>query len=92
MQRKKSLLLALTLGVVFLFIINITTAFAADKPEADQNGSTLRILTSFRIKSMDPVKQGFWYSKFGAAELLMKWDGHRLIEWWNRPWDRIQSA
>ncbi len=42
----------------------------------------MRILTSFRIKSMDPVKQGFWYTEFGAAELLMKWDRDFKIKPW----------
>jgi len=86
MQRKKSFLLTLIMGLLFLFMINSTSIFAAGNTEEDQkndrNRSTLRILTSFRIKSMNPVKQGFWYSEFGSAELLMKWDRDFTIKPW----------
>jgi len=42
----------------------------------------LTVVTSFRIKSLDPIKQGFWYSEFGAAELLMKWDRDFIVKPW----------
>ncbi len=42
----------------------------------------LRILTSFQIKSLDPVTQGFWYSEFGTAELMMKWDRDYVVKPW----------
>ena len=32
----------------------------------------LRIVTSFRINSLDPVPQGFWMPEFGVAELLLQ--------------------
>ena len=86
MQRKKTRLLTAIWGVLFLFVLISTSVFASGRPEAvknqEENASVLRILTSFRIKSMDPVKQGFWYSEFGAAELLMKWDRDFKIKPW----------
>ncbi|NOZ71816.1 MAG: ABC transporter substrate-binding protein [Chloroflexi bacterium] len=42
----------------------------------------LTVVTSFRIKSLDPIKQGFWYSEFGCAELLMKWDRDFIVKPW----------
>ena len=42
----------------------------------------LKILTSFKIKSLDPVKQSFWFSEFGCAELLMKWDRDFVVKPW----------
>ncbi len=33
----------------------------------------LRFVTSFTIKSLDPVSQGFWLAEYGVAELLMQY-------------------
>lgn len=42
----------------------------------------LKIITSFAIKGLDPIKQGFWFSEFGSAELLMKWDRDFIVKPW----------
>jgi peptide/nickel transport system substrate-binding protein len=42
----------------------------------------LRVVTSYPIKGLDPVKQGFWFSEFGCAELLMKWDRDFVVKPW----------
>lgn len=43
-------------------------------PDASTEASfaPLRIVTSFRISSMNPVDQGFWMPEFGVAEMLMQ--------------------
>jgi len=72
------------LGLLIFAVCNGFSGFASEKLQNESVTSfpTLRILTSFRIKSLDPVKQGFWYSEFGAAELLMKWDRDFTIKPW----------
>ncbi len=81
---KLRILTALILGLTILPICTGSSVFASEQVQNRPVNSfpTLRILTSFRIKSLDPVKQGFWYSEFGAAELLMKWDRDFTIKPW----------
>ncbi|MEM9523924.1 MAG: ABC transporter substrate-binding protein, partial [Pseudomonadota bacterium] len=38
--------------------------------------------TSFQIRSMDPVKQGFWMQEFGQGELLMQFQPDGTITPW----------
>jgi len=52
---------------------------ASDQPVTEETAVTpeeefppLRIVTSFRINSLDPVPQGFWMPEFGVAELLLQ--------------------
>lgn len=42
----------------------------------------IRMATSFQIKSMDPVSQGFWMQEFGQGELLMKFQPDGSITPW----------
>jgi len=79
------------MGLVFSLIgLNMSyclTAHAASTSTVESTADTtayppLTILTSFKIKSLDPIKQGFWYSEFGCAELLMKWDRDFIVKPW----------
>jgi peptide/nickel transport system substrate-binding protein len=42
----------------------------------------LRMATSFQIRSMDPVEQGFWMQEFGQGELLMQFQPDGTITPW----------
>ncbi len=42
----------------------------------------IRMATSFQIRSMDPVSQGFWMQEFGQGELLMKFQPDGTITPW----------
>ncbi len=42
----------------------------------------IRMATSFQIRSMDPVKQGFWMQEFGQGELLMQFQPDGSITPW----------
>ncbi|MBO9474125.1 ABC transporter substrate-binding protein [Shimia sp. R10_1] len=42
----------------------------------------INMATSFQIRSMDPVKQGFWMQEFGQGELLMKFQPDGSITPW----------
>ncbi|MEM9633539.1 MAG: ABC transporter substrate-binding protein [Pseudomonadota bacterium] len=42
----------------------------------------INMATSFQIRSMDPVKQGFWMQEFGQGELLMKFQPDGTITPW----------
>jgi peptide/nickel transport system substrate-binding protein len=42
----------------------------------------IRMATSFQIRSMDPVSQGFWMQEFGQGELLMKFQPDGSITPW----------
>lgn len=42
----------------------------------------INMATSFQIRSMDPVKQGFWMQEFGQGELLMKFQPNGEITPW----------
>ena len=42
----------------------------------------IRMATSFQIRSMDPVAQGFWMQEFGQGELLMKFQPDGTITPW----------
>ena len=42
----------------------------------------INMATSFQIRSMDPVKQGFWMQEFGQGELLMKFQPDGNITPW----------
>ncbi|MBF9052107.1 ABC transporter substrate-binding protein [Roseobacter sp. HKCCD9010] len=42
----------------------------------------LRMATSFQIRSMDPVSQGFWMQEFGQGELLMQFQPDGTITPW----------
>lgn len=48
-------------------------------PVAAEN---IRMATSFQIRSMDPVSQGFWMQEFGQGELLMKFQPDGTITPW----------
>ncbi|PIE06626.1 MAG: peptide ABC transporter substrate-binding protein [Rhodobacterales bacterium] len=42
----------------------------------------IHMATSFKIRSMDPVKQGFWMQEFGQGELLMQFQPDGSIQPW----------
>lgn len=42
----------------------------------------LNMATSFQIRSMDPIKQGFWMQEFGQGELLMQFQPDGTITPW----------
>ncbi|MEO0912231.1 MAG: ABC transporter substrate-binding protein, partial [Pseudomonadota bacterium] len=42
----------------------------------------IRMATSFQIRSMDPVNQGFWMQEFGQGELLMQFQPDGTITPW----------
>ncbi|MEM6696033.1 MAG: ABC transporter substrate-binding protein [Pseudomonadota bacterium] len=42
----------------------------------------INMATSFQIRSMDPVSQGFWMQEFGQGELLMKFQPDGTITPW----------
>ncbi|PID60378.1 MAG: peptide ABC transporter substrate-binding protein [Gammaproteobacteria bacterium] len=42
----------------------------------------IRMATSFKIDSMDPVNEGFWMQEFGQGELLMKFQPDGTITPW----------
>lgn len=42
----------------------------------------IHMATSFQIRSMDPVSQGFWMQEFGQGELLMKFQPDGTITPW----------
>ncbi len=49
---------------------------------ADAQDQPIRILTSFKIDSMDPDSEGFWMQEFGVAELLMEFQPDGSIAPW----------
>lgn len=51
-------------------------------PATAAESDTIRMATSFKIRSMDPVKQGFWMQEFGQGELLMKFQPDGSITPW----------
>ncbi|MEM9430083.1 MAG: ABC transporter substrate-binding protein [Pseudomonadota bacterium] len=55
------------------------TALAALPAAADD---MIHMATSFQIRSMDPVSQGFWMQEFGQGELLMKFQPDGTITPW----------
>ena len=67
-----ALALSLTIGLPVLGL----PAFAQ---EADQ---PIRVITSFRIDSMDPEAKGFWFQEFGVGELLMEFQPDGTIAPW----------
>ncbi|MEM1431748.1 MAG: ABC transporter substrate-binding protein, partial [Pseudomonadota bacterium] len=42
----------------------------------------INMATSFQIRSMDPVRQGFWMQEFGQGELLMQFQPDGTITPW----------
>ncbi|WP_316858600.1 ABC transporter substrate-binding protein [uncultured Cohaesibacter sp.] len=69
-MKMKSLLLGVALAAA------ISVPAVADSPEV------IRMATSFKIRSMDPIKQGFWMQEFGQGELLMKFHADGSITPW----------
>ncbi len=67
-------------AVCLVLVSNVV--FAGDE-------EALRFVTSFKIRSLDPVTQGFWLAEYGAAELLMQYrsDG-RYYPWLLKSLDR----
>lgn len=61
------------------FALAGAVALAAMPVAADD---IIRMATSFQIKSMDPVGQGFWMQEFGQGELLMKFQPDGTITPW----------
>ncbi|MEM6609430.1 MAG: ABC transporter substrate-binding protein [Pseudomonadota bacterium] len=56
-----------------------TIALAALPAAADD---IIHMATSFQIRSMDPVAQGFWMQEFGQGELLMQFQPDGTITPW----------
>lgn len=49
---------------------------------ADGADQPIRILTSFKIDSMNPEAEGFWFQEFGVAELLMEFQPDGTMAPW----------
>jgi peptide/nickel transport system substrate-binding protein len=45
---------------------------ATEAPTTGDDLPPLRIVTSFQIRSLNPIEQGFWMPEFGAGELMMQ--------------------
>ena len=67
-----ALALSLTIGLPALGL----PVFAQ---EADQ---PIRVITSFRIDSMDPEAKGYWFQEFGVGELLMEFKPDGTVAPW----------
>jgi len=63
----------------------------AGLPAAADN--IINMATSFQIRSMDPVRQGFWMQEFGQGELLMQFqpDGS-ITPWLARTVERLDDT
>ncbi|SDM18491.1 ABC transporter substrate-binding protein [Allokutzneria albata] len=66
-------LLALALGIALL-------TGCASAPIAPPD--TLRIVTPYKVKSLDPIKQGLWSPEWGYGELLMRATDNGGVEPW----------
>ncbi|MFB9903369.1 ABC transporter substrate-binding protein [Allokutzneria oryzae] len=66
-------LVALALGAVLLTGCSSAPAAAPD---------TLRITTPYKVKSLDPIKQGLWSPEWGYGELLMRSTDNGDVEPW----------
>ncbi|MEM8789911.1 MAG: ABC transporter substrate-binding protein [Pseudomonadota bacterium] len=62
--------------------ILIGGAIAAVALPAAAADDVINMVTSFQIRSMDPVSQGFWMQEFGQGELLMKFQPDGTITPW----------
>lgn len=51
---------------------SVAEAFVSPTPAIPKDTPPLRIVTSFQIKSMNPIQDGFWMPEFGIAELMMQ--------------------
>jgi len=56
-------------ATAFSLAFALTFGQPALTQDADQ---PIRVITSFKIDSMDPEAEGFWFQEFGVAELLME--------------------
>ncbi|MEV4160541.1 ABC transporter substrate-binding protein [Nonomuraea dietziae] len=54
-------------------------ACGAQEPVAQ---ARLRVVTPYSVKSLDPIKQGFWASEWGYGELLMRPTERGTVEPW----------
>ncbi len=63
-------------------LLGATIVAALSAPVLGDSHDTIRMATSFKIRSMDPVKQGFWMQEFGQGELLMKFQPDGSITPW----------
>ena len=60
-------------------LLGSAVALAAMPAAADD---IIDMATSFQIRSMDPVRQGFWMQEFGQGELLMQFQPDGTITPW----------
>ena len=74
------------------FILFVTCLFLINSSVSAEDYEALRIVTSFKIKSLDPISQGYWLTEFGSAELLMQYraDG-KYYPWLLKSLDRVDN-
>lgn len=70
----------------------LTTAGCSGTDERAPD-NTLRVVTPFRVKSLDPVRQGLWAPEWGYGELLMRPTEQAGVEpWLLKAVDRVDDT
>jgi len=80
-------LVGLVFSLIGLSMYNCQTAQATSASTVKSTADTtahppLTVVTPYQIKNLDPVKNGFWFSEFGSAELPMMWDRDFVVKPW----------
>lgn len=63
-------------------IVAVTGCTADPADPAGSGETSLRVVTSFAVQNLDPLRQGFWLVSWGAAERLMRPTEQGTVEPW----------